>query len=51
MEYVALIILVALLLAAVVPRGKAKGDEGIATHVVDKLKDVDRRRRRPAEQG
>ena len=38
-EYVALIILMALLLAAVVTAVKAKGDAGIATTLVDKLKD------------
>jgi hypothetical protein len=37
-EYVALIILMALLLAAVVSAVKAKGDAGIATTIVDKLK-------------
>jgi hypothetical protein len=37
-EYVALIILMALLLAAVVTAVRAKGDAGIATTVVDKLK-------------
>ena len=39
-EYVALIILMALLLAAVVSAVKAKGDAGIATTLVDKLKDA-----------
>ena len=38
-EYVALIILMALLLAAVVTAVKAKGDAGIAATLVDKLKD------------
>ena len=38
-EYVALIILMALLLAAVVTAVKAKGDAGIATTLVDKLKE------------
>jgi hypothetical protein len=38
-EYVALIILMALLLAAVVTAVKTKGDAGIATTLVDKLKD------------
>jgi hypothetical protein len=37
-EYVALIILMALLLAAVVSAVRAKGDAGIATTIVDKLK-------------
>jgi hypothetical protein len=37
-EYVALIILMALLLAAVVTAVRAKGDAGIATTIVDKLK-------------
>ncbi len=37
-EYVALIILMALLLAAVVAAVKNKGDAGIATTIVDKLK-------------
>jgi Flp pilus assembly pilin Flp len=37
-EYVALIILMALLLAAVVSAVEAKGDAGIATTIVDKLK-------------
>ena len=39
-EYVALIILMALLLAAVVAAVRAKGDAGIATTIVDKLKDA-----------
>jgi hypothetical protein len=39
-EYVALIILMALLLAAVVSAVRAKGDAGIATTIVDKLKDA-----------
>ena len=39
-EYVALIILMALLLAAVVTAVRAKGDAGIATTIVDKLKDA-----------
>ena len=39
-EYVALIILMALLLAAVVTAVRAKGDAGIATTLVDKLKDA-----------
>ena len=38
-EYVALIILMALLLAAVVSAVRAKGDAGIATTLVDKLKE------------
>ena len=37
-EYVALIILMALLLAAVVSAVRAKGDAGIATTIVDKRK-------------